>query len=351
LTLVQNDVYYVTIMKTHYPYPSIEQFRHVIRNVQRQAQYVGNDEDCDPIYDHLKPLPVLDYQGTVKLHGTNFGVIRDKTTGETWFQSREQIITPERDNAGAARFFSDKNLDSIFDKIPGNIVAIFAEWVGFGVQSKVAVSQISKRAVIFDIKIIDEDRWLSAEEVSKISDPDNAIYNVYDYGVFNVQIDFNKPEEINNQLVKITTEIADCCPVGKAFGVNDLGEGAVWRCITPGYESSKFWMKIKDERHAGSKVTALKEVDSEKITRLKEIAEKITPAWRLDQMLEKCCNLNNGGFIDLKQIGEFFKLVNQDICKEDMDILTDAGIEFKDVVKYVTQISKNYYLTKEKEIK
>jgi hypothetical protein len=56
-------------MKTHYPYPSIEQFRHVIRNVQRQAQYVGNDEDCDPIYDHLKPLPVLDYQGVTKMHG------------------------------------------------------------------------------------------------------------------------------------------------------------------------------------------------------------------------------------------------------------------------------------------
>ena len=58
-------------------FPSIEQFRNVIRHVKSKAQFVGKDENGDPVYDQSIPLPTLQFCGTVKLHGTNAGIVYD----------------------------------------------------------------------------------------------------------------------------------------------------------------------------------------------------------------------------------------------------------------------------------
>jgi len=80
-------------MKKHISFPSIEQFRHVVASVNRQANYVGADVNGDAIYDPNLPKPVLTFKGTVKLHGTNAGVCYNNEDG-FWIQSRENIITP-----------------------------------------------------------------------------------------------------------------------------------------------------------------------------------------------------------------------------------------------------------------
>lgn len=49
--------------------PSIEQFRNVIANVNRQFNFVGLDDNGEAIYDHTKIKPKLTFTGTVKLHG------------------------------------------------------------------------------------------------------------------------------------------------------------------------------------------------------------------------------------------------------------------------------------------
>jgi len=46
-------------MKKHISYPSIEQFRNVIANINRQFNFVGLDENGEPIYDHKKEKPTL----------------------------------------------------------------------------------------------------------------------------------------------------------------------------------------------------------------------------------------------------------------------------------------------------
>ncbi len=97
-------------MKKHISYPSIEQFRNIISTVNREANFVGLDENGDAIYDTSKPKPVLTFKGTVKLHGTNFGVSFNSLEG-MWAQSRENIITPQSDNAGSA-FFVETNKDA-----------------------------------------------------------------------------------------------------------------------------------------------------------------------------------------------------------------------------------------------
>ena len=61
-------------IKRHVSMPSIEQFRTVIANINRQYNFVGLDENGEAIYDQTLPKPVLTFNGTVKLHGTNAGV-------------------------------------------------------------------------------------------------------------------------------------------------------------------------------------------------------------------------------------------------------------------------------------
>ncbi len=50
-------------------FPSIEQFRNVVRNVEHRSSYVGMDDNGDAIYNKLLPNPTLVFEGTVKLHG------------------------------------------------------------------------------------------------------------------------------------------------------------------------------------------------------------------------------------------------------------------------------------------
>jgi|SRR5579862_6694271 len=133
----------------HIAFPSIEQFRNVVKEVQLRSEFVGKDNDDEPIYDESRPKPVLTFSGTVKLHGTNAGVSFNDDTGEMWFQSRENIITPEKDNAGFANWANSKrevfkkffNRFSFFvafrdgnhDDKPGDkIFTIFGEWAGGG---------------------------------------------------------------------------------------------------------------------------------------------------------------------------------------------------------------------------
>lgn len=80
-------------MKRHISYPSIEQFKNVIADINRTYNFVGLDDNGDAIYDPSKPKPVLTFKGTIKLHGTNFGVSYNELEG-MWAQSRENIITP-----------------------------------------------------------------------------------------------------------------------------------------------------------------------------------------------------------------------------------------------------------------
>jgi len=59
-------------------YPSIEQFRNIIRKVKEKTDYVGKDTNGDNIYLHTKDYPILEFKGTVKLHGTNAGIVKYK---------------------------------------------------------------------------------------------------------------------------------------------------------------------------------------------------------------------------------------------------------------------------------
>lgn len=50
-------------------FPKIDQFRQVIREVRSRTEFAGLDENGEPIMERGKPLPKIQYRGTVKLHG------------------------------------------------------------------------------------------------------------------------------------------------------------------------------------------------------------------------------------------------------------------------------------------
>lgn len=89
-------------MKRHINFGSIEQFRNIVRNIKTTSQYICFDEiEKKHILDTTSKFPIITVVGTEKIHGTNASVCYNSVDG-FWVQSRENIITTEKDNVGCA---------------------------------------------------------------------------------------------------------------------------------------------------------------------------------------------------------------------------------------------------------
>lgn len=335
--------------KTHYPFPSIEQFSHVRRNVQWKAQYRGHDENNEPIMDRTAQMPVLAYIGTTKLHGTNFALVLSKN--DFYCQSRERIITPESDNAGAAKFIHSMSEDEM-NILRSNIdwekiekVAIYSEWAGRGIQKNVAISQIDKAVFVFKAAIISEDgreEWISTRGWKLPT----GFYDIYSFpnSVFHIDIDFEKPEYAVDQINKWVLQVEEECPVGKAFGISGIGEGIVFSCVTPGWESSKFWMKCKGAKHANSKVKTMVKVDIEKYESEQAFVTAVLNEGRLEQGYNWLKENNKAQ--DQSGTGEFIRWIFQDVLKECKLEMEASGIQEKELGKLLANPAKKWYFNR-----
>ena len=216
-------------MKKHISFPSIEQFRGVVAHINRSYNFIGLDENGDAIYDITKPKPKLTFKGTVKLHGTNFGVCYNDDGG-IWAQSKENIITPLSDNAGSASFV-ERNKDAFMtlfetvkDKLnldtKNNTISIYGEWAGSGINRAVAISNIEKSMFIFGVKITphlkDENDKTPAYWVdsSYLRSTEHRVFNIEDYKTYYIEIDFNYPQLAQNKIIEMTIAVEYECPVG-----------------------------------------------------------------------------------------------------------------------------------------
>lgn len=382
-------------MKKFIAAASIGQFREMVSNVNRTANFVGLDDNGNAIYDPTLKKPVINFIGTVKCHGTFSAVCYNEVSG-IWYQSKESIITPTpevlykvsfddetnlisttenveshknivsikkietHDNAGFA-FFAESKKEVFIELIKTlavfyeidltkNTIMLCAEWAGKGVQGTVALSKIDKSAFIFShAKVAPFDDALKSYWIytQKISSIENRIYNIEDFKTFSIDVDFNVPQLSQNNIIDLTIEVENECPVAKEFGHIGVGEGIVFSCLAGG---ERHVFKSKGEKHAGkSKVKTLKPVDNEKINKMIDVANRVTPAWRLDQMLTEACDLLNGGKIERIKIADYIRLVIKDILKEESFIISDAGLEPNDINKYVSQIAKEYFFEREKD--
>lgn len=341
-------------MKQHIAFPSIEQFRSVVKLVKDRSEW------------HQIQLPILDFVGTVKLHGTNAAVCASHD--DFWCQSRSNIITFEKDNAGFAahvkRFqadFENLILSAKFvhgsEKItPTTVVCVYGEWCGQGIQKNVGISGLPKMFVVFEIRVFDtetkETQWLTREQIEDVfvacseRNAESNIRRICEFPVFNLTIDFNKPELAQNVLGQITTEVESSCPVSKALGVEGIGEGVVWKCVSKpdGLNTDGFIFKVKGQEHSVSKVKVLASVDIERIDSVNALVESMVTDNRCEQALDVALK-QQGLDVDIKNTGVFLKWVCTDIFKEEADTIVGNGFTSKDVMGAVNKKAKTWFLT------
>ena len=343
-------------MKKLIKYPSIEQFRTVVSNINRHFNFVGLDENGEAIYDPSLPKPVITFKGTVKLHGTN-GCVSYNALSGMWAQSRENIITPEKDNAGFAffayshetellRLFFDVAAKEDID-LHKNTISIYGEWVGKGIQKGVGITNLPKSFFIFGVKITphtETEEELRANpaywvDSSYLRDNDKGIYNIEDYTTYSIDIDFNMPQLVQNDLSELTIAVEEECPVAKSFGFpNTIGEGIVFSAE---FKDIVYRFKVKGERHSSSKVKTLASVDVEKLESIQKFVEYAVTENRFNQAIENV--FPNQEPIDTKKLGDVIRWVVNDVIKEEMDTMVENKIEPKEVNKYISSKAREMF--------
>lgn len=316
-------------------YPSIEQFRNVIRTVKSKHDFQGKDDNGDAIYKHLSDYPTLTFEGTVKLHGTNAAIVQYKDRRE--YQSRERVLSLEQDNAGFMLYMSGLKLDYLFKDIPFNdYIAIYGEWCGGNIQKGVAITGLPKMFVIFGYLV--DDIWVDIPNIECGYSIHAGIYNVDRFPTFTVDIDFNQPEAIQNELIRLTIAVEEKCPVGAYFNVEGIGEGIVFTCTTD--PTLKF--KSKGEKHSASKVKVLNTVNTEELESIREFVEYSCTLNRMEQGLQY---LRDNGFpIHQTAIGDFIRWIVTDILKEESDTIINNQIDIKKAKGQIAFKAKQWFI-------
>ncbi len=321
----------------HISFPSIDQFRSVIKHVKDTAKF------------HNEPLPTLNFSGTVKLHGTNHAVCFSPL-GIMYTQSRERVTTPEDDNAGSSTWsYANRPL---FTQVLANIqtqhtltaqdtVQIFGEFCGGNIQKSVGLNNLPKMFVVFAIRISensDSQKFLSSQEV--LDACGGVLLSIYQFPNYTIKVNFNIPELAQAGLIYQTNLVEQDCPVarqllGADFAGELVGEGVVWTTV---YKGNTLRFKVKGEKHSSSKVSTLAAVDVEKIASIREFVDKVVTEPRLLQGLEHVESR------DPKNTGVFIKWVMSDIFKEESDTLAASGFTSKDVTSTAASAARKWFL-------
>lgn len=304
-------------------FPSINQFRNVVKAERDWAAY------------HNVAPRVRTFRGTVKLHGTNAGITLTPE-GELIYRSRSRVITVEDDNCGFARHMLAH--EGALRGMMRNGDTVFGEWCGQGIQKGVGISSMPKMFVLFALRV--GDIWLDPKIVGNA--PESRIFNIRDFPSWEMEIDFSKPEQAQNELCAITEKVEAVCPIALSFGHEGIGEGVVWIPVD-GDMDSRYWFKVKGEKHSVSKVRTLAAVDVEHYARQDELIAGLITENRLKQGLDLHVN-EFGRAVDMKSIGEYLRWVFNDVAKEESDTIAAAGFELKELGKGISDVAKRFYI-------
>jgi hypothetical protein len=352
-------------MKRLISFGSIKQFRNIIRDIQHVAQYNGQDEYGEIIYDKSIKMPKIMVTASEKIHGTNGAVCYSEPDG-FWVQSRKGIITPEEDNAGCA--FTANNQQNVWMDLitilaneynidlDENIISIYFEWCGGNIQKNSACSGLDRRAIIFEhFKVSplerneNEDEEVPAKwyrtctKKGWVDSPDNNIFNIMNFKIWEFEIDFECALLSQNEMIKIVEEIEPNSPAGKIMGKDgNIGEGIV---VTFLYKDKVYKFKVKGEKHSVTKVKTLKPVNEEEEKAKIEFANYACSASRLEQAWQNTFGINNEiEEPNVKRTGDFLRAVINDIIKEESDIMAEKKLEPKIVNKLISTVARRWFM-------
>lgn len=305
--------------------------------------------------------PVVDFEGTVKLHGTNAGIRLLGIGIRPIAVARTRVATVMNDNHGFAMFLEGIPQD-IFDEIyidnnglnQNTAITIFGEWCGGNIQGGVALSGCPKHFVAFAATCDD----MTAEAGYRYIDYNiftkemngHGLHDIREIDTFEITIDFRlgNQDEVVAQLTQWVEEVEACCPWAKEkFGVEGIGEGIVFhRKDDP---TNNYWIfKIKGDKHSkgGDRAKGkIVEIDLVKVENVSECVDVILTEARMIQMM-----FDNNFTYDPRNIGPFLKAVCVDCVKEQIDVVVENGLQWDDVAKVVQTRARNWFLAKSKEI-
>ena len=325
-------------------YPSIGKLADIKHNLsQALLSYGVNPREL--------VLPTIEFTITEKHHGTNMCVAYNNIDNLS-VQSRTRFITPEQDNAGSARFVYDRissfttTIEQLARQHDINLdkqsIYLYAEFNGGNIQGKSSLSGCEKHCILFeyfavaDIESDEIDRWYPTNNIDCQKDRILNVSNLYKHDYI---IDLNKYKEELELLENLVIEIEDCSPTGKLFNKNNTGEGIVGSIYFDG-QLKQF--KLKGNKHTKSSKRPKdpsKAMSNPELKQAAELAYKVCPAWRLEQMFDE----NTPNARDMKQMGAFLKLVSQDIKKEEQSIFAEANLTLRDIGKFTNEIAREYF--------
>ena len=324
-------------MKKHYSFPKIRQYHQVIRNLKMFYSYMGHDENDEPLYKEPDEWPIVKFTGKVKLHGS-FGAIVFSSNGEFYAQSKERIVDEISDNAGFAHWVNKeghkiwqslwltlgqtKNHASTIDKI-----VLTGEWCGGNIQKGVALNQLSKRFVVFGLKIIYEDESYEWLDSSEICNEEINVFNISRCGSYEIDVDLNRPDKAIEQMNAWVDEIDAECPWCKTFGICDIGEGLVFTPLSDyGFGNS---FKVKGANHVKSKIRKFPSVDVQKLDDLQQAVDLHCHEDRMEQIY---------GLVVLTEADKTPTNIKNFICK----LIDDCWMEEGDSIR-ASDITRNEF--------
>lgn len=331
-------------------YGSIDQFRQIVKAMQ----YHGN--------------PTITVQLTEKIHGTNASVCFSEKTG-LWVQSKNNIITPESDNAGCAAFVMAREQEFLIlihqiahahnIDLHNEILTLYFEWCGGNIQKNSCVSGLDKRAILFSHfkvsgmteEVSDDGRvtneyWmpLTSTDYNSVLATEAGIYHVSDFYEVELQIDFERPAVAQNQLVEIAEGIENNSRIAGAFGKPDnIGEGVVGVFF---HQEQFYRFKVKCEKHSKTKVKKLAKVDEVKEGKIVDFVNNhACPAWRLEQAWQEVFGIENEKLEPtVKATGDFLRAVHKDVQKEETDVLEDMGLTWQEVNSKLSKVAREWFM-------
>ena len=333
-------------------FPHIDQFRQVLKDLLYYKEHDVNFPD------------VVEFIGTVKLHGTNAGVVLDRD-GFLTTQARRGMITVDKDNAGFAGFITDPavtnfltiKLHSILEQNPdAQGVALFGEFAGKTIQKGVAICQLDKFFAPFAIALVfknDTDnaedefvkQFLSADCLKDFENSNLRIFPVTMAQTFSIKVDLTDNVQVANaveQMIDITNKVEEECPFAKLFDISGVGEGVVYHA---NYKNKHFIFKVKGEKHSVSKVKKLASVNPEVVKAVNEFIDYAVTENRLQQGLEVVASDNNVSQNDLEfnHISGFIKFMVSDIMREEADTIKANNLPEKDAISQIKAKSSKFY--------
>lgn len=316
-------------------WPSIDQWHTITKSLRKYAS---------------KFTSPVTWEGTVKLHGTNAGVERTEE-GEFLPQSRNRRLTLDNDNFGFASFVSRAKsfLPDIWNAINPDASVIFGEWIGPGVQHRVAISQLPRRQwVIFGAKDAEGSLLPISRDVSDMSGHDAITASIYEAPTWTITV---KPwseqsiREATEKLTELTLAVEEQCPWGKLWGIEGVGEGIVWAPQGEHFGDSRLFFKTKGEKHKGTPSTTTRirsaPLTAEERTALSTFLEEYVTPYRCEQILREAC----GGASVPLNTGIFLRGMCKDVQKESVADVESLGLEWKKVSKHVGARARDMWMS------